>query len=223
MAITEFTLSPEYEYQQDQTYNTIRTPFDLGYVQATARWPKVKRRFFLQWTTATQADKDYADSFVKEAKGSADTFPFTPKDPVSAPVNPGDATQVAGGSLTSRTYYYAITWETAAGETTASPERSIALSANFLFRITIPALPTNVSNAKLYVSETSGALEFQTDISMAFGSWTEPSSGLISGANPPASNTADETVTVRVAEDAFTWRKVTAALYAMALVFEEEF
>lgn len=230
MAAPTFDLVPEFVFTQEYRYASRKTEFDLGTVQAFAVQPQPKRVFRCVWQAADKADKDYLAAFVRDKKGSVDTFTFTLPDAHEPSANPGDGSVVAQvtGSYIERTYYYRITWFTANGETLVSPEASLLVPADNLFVLTVPPFPTNVTKAGIYVSTSSGTQTKQAEVTTSAGSWTEPdnsgpSNGLISGAAMPSSNTAIEDVTVRVEDDSFSWDKETAAQYSMAVNFIEDF
>jgi len=67
--------------------------------------------------------------------------------------------QVSGGSLAATTYYVKTTYVNAHGETTASPESSLAVSANYLLRVASPTSVPGATGWNVYISTTSGAEE----------------------------------------------------------------
>jgi hypothetical protein len=100
--------------------------------------------------------------------------------------------QVAGGALAGRTRFVKYTWVHTAGfETTASTEASFAISANNLLTVTVPAFPTGVNAANIYVGATTGANKKQVaQINGATTTWTEPAAGyLTTGVAPPSTAT----------------------------------
>lgn len=108
-------------------------------------------------------------------------------NPTTAPTLNG---ATAGGTLTGATYYVKYTWTTVEGETMVSPEASLAVTANYNLKITIPAFPSGVSGAKVYVGTATNANKYQNVISTSGGTLTITAPINASGANPPASNTA---------------------------------
>lgn len=118
-------------------------------------------------------------------------------------------TTVVGGALSSRTYYYRFAYRNKSGTTNASPSASIAIAANSLVKIAPTGAPTNsrpadssttpievsgIDYIDIYVGTTSGSETLQTSISypdfFAQGlGWTEPTTGLVTGAALPTSNT----------------------------------
>lgn len=99
----------------------------------------------------------------------------------------------AGGTLAATTYYVVFTWvlQTQDGtlyESPASAEASLAVSADYLLTVTAPVppqMPYAVVGWNVYASETSGTETLQqANIAIGTG-WTEPTSGLVSGAPYP--------------------------------------
>jgi hypothetical protein len=109
----------------------------------------------------------------------------------------------------SRTYYVKYTWENDTGETLASSEANITVGANQLLKITHPYTstygpPSGAKKINWYVS-TSTNTETKQDytwlswaeeealypIVQTPDSWTEPTTGLISGAALPGANTTN--------------------------------
>ncbi len=109
---------------------------------------------------------------------------------LSAPAAPG-LSQVAGGSLAATTYFVKTTYADAAGETLASTEASLAVSANNLLQVASPATVAGATGYNVYVSTTTGTETRQTTPAIALGTaWTEPTTGLTAGAALPAANTS---------------------------------
>ena len=116
---------------------------------------------------------------------------------------------VSGGALSSRTYYYRFAYRNASGTTMASPSASFAVGANQLIKIQPIGSSTNVRTADssttpigvsgieyidIYVGTVSGSETLQASIAYPDffsqnAGWTEPTSGLVSGAALPGSNT----------------------------------
>lgn len=95
----------------------------------------------------------------------------------------------SGGTLAAATYYVTITYVSALGETTVSQEAVIAVAADNLLVVDSPAAMTGATGWNVYVSSTEGAETKQNSAALTIGNnWTEPTGGLISGSNPPASN-----------------------------------
>lgn len=109
---------------------------------------------------------------------------------IAAPAAPS-LSQVAGGSLVATTLFAKVTLVSPSGETTASSEGSLAVSANNLLRVASPAGAGNAIGWNAYVASSSGAEVLQNATPIALGaSWTEPASGLLTGTEaPPPANT----------------------------------
>lgn len=117
-----------------------------------------------------------------------------PTGGVSAPTN-GGLSSVSGGTLGPTTYFVKSTWATNSGETLAAAETSEQLLAYSLIIINAPSgAPVSAIGWNAYVgnlsSGGSGSESKQNSVVNALGvGWTEPSTGLISGAPVPSSNT----------------------------------
>lgn len=220
-----FSLAPEYEYVEDDIYRTQQNESEFGYVQTFALWPRPKRRFNLHWDAAFDAEMWTIRSFFRDHSGPASQFDYSPMDPIATPHQAGSAAEVTGGALSGRTYFYAISWVTASGETTTSPEASFAVAVNKLFKLTIPKFwYSTITKARVYVGTTTGILKLEAEVTTSAGSWTEPTTGLVgSGASPPTTNTARETVSVHLYEDSFSVSKNSPVSYSINLIFEELF
>jgi hypothetical protein len=110
---------------------------------------------------------------------------------IAAPAAPS-LSQVAGGALSATTLFAKTTLVSPSGETTASSETSLAVSANNLLRIASPASAGNATSWNAYVASTSGAEVLQNAAPIGLGTnWTEPTSGILTGA--PASPSANTT------------------------------
>lgn len=111
---------------------------------------------------------------------------------VAAPAAP-TLSQTPAGALAATTYFVKITYVNAAGETTPSAEASLAVSVNNVLVVTSPSNPGgSVTGYNVYVSTSTGTETKQNGgTPIAIGTnWTEPTSGLVSGAALPGSNTA---------------------------------
>lgn len=107
---------------------------------------------------------------------------------LSAPAAP-TLSQQAGGTLAATTYYVRLTYVTANGETLASSESSLAVSANNLLVVNSPAAISGANRWNVYVGTASGAETLQAANINIGTNWTEPTTGLVSGAAPPAAAT----------------------------------
>ena len=110
---------------------------------------------------------------------------------ITAPTN-GSLTQTAAGALAATVYYVRCTWQTAAGETIASSETSLSVSANNVLNVAAPSSPpAGVTGWNVYVSNTAGGgantEKKQNTTLLTLGTaWVEPTSGLTTtGASYP--------------------------------------
>lgn len=111
---------------------------------------------------------------------------------VAAPAAPV-LSQSAQGALALGNEFYKVTLVTAAGETTASAEATIARSANNVVSVASPSpSDARVTAYNVYASTTTGTEVLQNTYPIPLGyDWTEPTTGLVTGTvSPPATNTA---------------------------------
>jgi hypothetical protein len=102
----------------------------------------------------------------------------------------------AGGSLAATTYYVEETYATSSTETTAGIENLLAVAANKVLTVASPPPVPGATGYNVYVATTSGSETEQNTSPIAFGtSWTEPTTGLVTGASPPATNNTSWTTT----------------------------
>lgn len=108
---------------------------------------------------------------------------------LAAPAAP-TLSSTAGGTLGATTYFVKITYVNNGGETVGSLESSLAVAANNLLVVTSPSSSGNATGWNVYVSTSTGTETKQNTTLNTIGTnWTEPTSGLVSGSSPPASNT----------------------------------
>src|SRR5208282_4536944 len=106
--------------------------------------------------------------------------------------NPSGVAETAGGGFPATTYYIRTTWKTATGESLPGPEGSQLIPAYQSLVVGIgnmlPA-PVNVIGWNVYVSTSSQTETRQNgNTPIALNAvWTEPSTGLVSGAALPTS------------------------------------
>lgn len=107
----------------------------------------------------------------------------------SVPTN-GALSQVAGGSITGATNYVKSTWVLSTGETAASAETSLAVTTGNLLVVAAPANPpANAAGWNVYVSTATGTETLQNSTPIALGkSWTQPTTGLVTGVSPPSAS-----------------------------------
>lgn len=73
------TISTNYAgIEQVSQRNTIRTPFEAGYVQTRARWTAAKKEFTLSWDTLSDTNHTTLQTFFETTvKGGAESFIWT--------------------------------------------------------------------------------------------------------------------------------------------------
>jgi hypothetical protein len=102
----------------------------------------------------------------------------------------------SAGALGATTYFVKTTWKTNSGETLPGTEANLAVAANKVLTVTQPSSPpAGAVSWGIYASNTvgggSGAETLQATVPIATTVWTEPTSGLVSGTSPPATNTTN--------------------------------
>jgi hypothetical protein len=112
---------------------------------------------------------------------------------LAAPSAPS-LSQISGGTLGTATVFVKTTYVTASGETAASSESSLAVSAAHLLQVASPSAPSPASATgwNVYVSTATGTEVLQNGTTpIAIGAaWSEPTSGLVTGtAATPSANT----------------------------------
>jgi hypothetical protein len=192
MTVPNFAPSTAPSYGSSRQLRFVSDPlqFEAGYSQIRKRTIRPLRPFDLIWELASEADKDYIESFIDGLDGAPGPFTWTPFNKVAVPSGiTSTLTQVAGGALGSRTYYVTFTWyDAAAGETTESARASLAVDASKYIVVTIPtAVPTGIDGWRLYISETSGSEKLEATVTDS-RQWTQ-SAALTGTEDPPSSNT----------------------------------
>jgi len=105
------------------------------------------------------------------------------------PAAPLLSTAVAG-ALLARTYFVVTTYfNPATGETTVSPESTIAVPLNNVLVVTSPAARSGFAQYRVYVGTGPGTETLQATVNLGTN-FTEPATGLVAGATPPTVNTA---------------------------------
>lgn len=113
---------------------------------------------------------------------------------LSAPAAPAFS-QSAGGALLLRNYYGVVTWLDRTGETLGSSETGpYSVAPTMLASVGSPASPPATAAAwNLYASTGSGTETLQNASPIPIGSsWTEPLTGLVSGAALPTFNSTGD-------------------------------
>lgn len=125
------------------------------------------------------------------------TITIPPASGIATPVASPTLSSVAGGSLTATTYYVKITYVNNTGETSPSPETSLAVALNNLLVVNSPSSVNNAIGYNVYVSTSTGTETKQNSLPISIGTnWTEPTSGIISGSALPSANTTGVASTV---------------------------
>lgn len=107
--------------------------------------------------------------------------------PPAAPV----LSSVSGGTLGAATYYAKITYLNGSGETTPSPEGTIAIAADNWLVVQSPPPMANATGYNVYASTTGGAEILQNAGPIGIGAnWTQSSALATTGAAPPTQNTS---------------------------------
>jgi hypothetical protein len=106
------------------------------------------------------------------------------------------------GAQAARTAFYKFTYVDAAGETLGSLEVSIAVPANSVSKVTMPAtLPPGVTGVNVYASITTGTETKQAGGPFAAAAtFTEPATGFVAGAALPTATTALSSIKERVTD-----------------------
>ena len=95
---------------------------------------------------------------------------------------------LSGGSLAAAKYFVRVTYVTSTGETAASLESELAVGANGLLQVASPGADINAiaTGWNCYVSTKSFGETLQNIAPIGIAnSWTEPTSGLVTGNAPP--------------------------------------
>ncbi len=110
--------------------------------------------------------------------------------PLAVPAIPV-LSQTAGGSLAARTYFVQVTFTNLTGETTVSPEATLAVGINQRLVVAGPTILGDATGWNLYVGTLTNNKTKQNASPMVLGvNFTEPLGGLVAGSSPPTSNTA---------------------------------
>jgi hypothetical protein len=151
------------------------------------------------------------NNMVKVSDNAYDTY-TTPTAPVLA--------QTSGGTLPATTYFVKVTYLLNGAETPASPESSLAVSANFLLQVNSPANVAGATGYNVYAATAGGREVLQNGSTpIAIGTnWTEPTTGLVTGTAAPFTNGVGDSnltqttqypgggATNRVTQNWYDWR-----------------
>jgi len=115
----------------------------------------------IQASSATHADLLTGGLAVMLAKVVAANPAIT--NPSTAPTATATGGGASGGNLAAGNYFYSYTWVDGAGETLHKESASaLTVASGNIPRVTIPALPTGVCSANIYVSAAGGASGSET-------------------------------------------------------------
>jgi len=146
--------------------------------------------------------------YYSSGDGGQGTYHYNSSDTTSGAVYTGSITAItapvaptlsstAGGTLAAMTYFVKVTYVTAAGETRASTEASLAVALDFLLMVTSPVAMPGATGYNVYVSTATGTETKQNSTPIAIGTnWTEPMTGLVMGMVVPSVSTAGSLMTV---------------------------
>jgi GH35 family endo-1,4-beta-xylanase len=111
-------------------------------------------------------------------------------EPTTAPAAPTLSSQ-SGGTLAATTYYAAVTYTGASGETLASAQANLSVGANHVLVITSPAAASGFTGYNVYVGTAAGLIYQQNTSPIALGTnWTESTAGLGTAAIQPSGTLA---------------------------------
>lgn len=148
-------------------------------------WPGDLDRAVVHWTGVLMPQGEYQASAY---------------DYIAPPAAPS-LSQTAGGSFGATTYYVRITLTDSTGETLASAESSLAVSANNLLVVAHPSAAGAATGWNVYVSTSTGTEQLQ-QTGLGFGAdWTLPVSGLVAGDVVPVINTTGQQVFMQYVPD----------------------
>jgi hypothetical protein len=162
-----------------------------GWEQVRSLGSQMPVRATLSWDSLPKAEVDYILTFFYNLNGANGIFRYTTQTDLIDPsgIAPTALAEVSGGSLGSRTYSIKFSWhESPSFETLASAALSIAVSANFLVHIQLPAVPWPANRLRVYAHSGTPPETLQATLEPGERSWTEPATGLIAGAALPSSN-----------------------------------
>lgn len=109
-------------------------------------------------SSGTYGDSTSRNYVVTVSRGGLYQVPLPIAAPTATPIVSATGGGSTGGTLQAGTYYLKYTWVNAAGETTPSPESvQFIVAAGNIPQVTIPALPSNVTSATIYLTPTNGA------------------------------------------------------------------
>lgn len=106
-----------------------------------------------------------------------------------APSGLGAAANVGGGTFAAATYFWKVTGTTAAGETVASNEASVAVALNGTATLTWSALPAGTTGVKVYRGTAANGENVLVATLGAVVTYTDTGTAGVAG-SPPANSSA---------------------------------
>ena len=195
------TLTPDCGYSMDKVTATtylIQAPAQSAPTTASTGGSLAGNTYYYVVTAETSVGQTTASG---QQSITSDT---------DAPPTNGALTATSGGTLAATTDYVRSTWVTASGQTTGATETSLSVAADYVLNVAAPSSPpANATGWNVYVSTTTGTETLQNSSPIGTTTaWVEPTTGLVTGASLPSSNTAWLTATN---ENVISWAEVTGA------------
>jgi hypothetical protein len=117
------------------------------------------------------------------------TQPGPTSSPVSAPTL--SSSSAPNTNILATTYYVEVTYVTALGETTASPESFLSIAARNVLVVHSPPSGSGITGYNVYVGLQSGAEWKQNGAPISIGTnWTMPGNGALQGIPAPELNSS---------------------------------
>lgn len=136
-------------------------------------------------TAAAQSGSNFS---VIKTNLNTSTFPGPISAPTSAPTL--NDTSASNLNLNPTQYWVVVTYTSALGETTQSPQSTRSVAKDRLLTVASPPSSTGATGYNVYAGTAPGNLELQNAAPIAIGTgWTENGNGLYQGSPPPAVNT----------------------------------
>lgn len=206
-----------------QKVNEAPNLAQLAYPDATSRPGRPK-----QWRQAVDSPQVMN---LYPAPDNQSTYAPQPETPI--------CTVVAGGSLLARTYWVTSTFVDTVGNESTSPDPvEIFVPANFLLVVTPPKEPFPKSSSgilydryNVYAAQGSsnsdflqeGQLSKQSSNIATSGTWTEPTSGLVSGTGFPPSFNAVEPIDGYIIEFRYYKQRVPVTVASQVLQIPDDY
>jgi len=198
MAAPTLTLprNPGYGYREQHVPLTQTVRMERGYDQITTKTIRYMIRAFLTLKALNQDDLDKVLSFFQALNGALGPFLWDPLNNAASPLSISPTlSQVAGGSLPSRTYFVVFTWydATTTFETKESARSSLLVDASKFIVVEVPAIVSGADSWRAYLSETSGS-EKREATTTGSRKWTQ-TVALAGTLDPPSANNLSTALT----------------------------